>query len=64
MNARDLLDIIEPALADAKSKVTPLLGLGFDQAKEQHAKAGAVTRIASGLAVGMLAGKLVSSLAR
>jgi hypothetical protein len=73
MNARDLFEIVEPALADARSKVTPLLGLAFgqakelvsfDQAKERHAEAGPVTRIASGLAAGMLAGKLVSSLGR
>jgi hypothetical protein len=65
--------MVEPALADARSRVTPLLGLvseqakglvSLDQAKERHAEAGPVTRVASGLAAGMLAGKLVSSLGR
>jgi hypothetical protein len=73
MNARDLFEMIEPALAGAGSKVTPLLSssveqvkglVSFDQAKERHAEAGPVTRIASGLAAGLLAGKVVSSLGR
>ena len=73
MNARDLFELIDPALAAAKSKVTPLLSLfseqakelvSLDQAKERHAEAGPVTRIASGFAAGILAGKVVSSLGR
>lgn len=74
MNARDLFDMIEPALAAAGSKVTPLLTsfslapvkqlFSFEEAKERHAEAGPVTRIASGFAAGMLAGKVVSSLGR
>jgi len=64
MNARDLFEMIEPALAAARSKATPLMSFGFDQAKEQHAKAGPVTRIISGFVAGSLAGKVVGSLAR
>lgn len=64
MNARDVFEMLEPAIADARQKVTPLLSFGFDQAKEQHAKASPGTRVFSGLAAGMLAGKVVSSLAR
>jgi hypothetical protein len=36
----------------------------LEQAKERHAEAGPVTRIASGFAAGMLAGKVVSGLGR
>jgi hypothetical protein len=64
MNARDLFEMLEPALTDARTKVTPLLSFSFEEAKQRHAQAGPVTRIASGLAAGMLAGKVVSSLAR
>jgi hypothetical protein len=74
MNARDLFEMIEPALAAVRAKVTPLLtnfslapitGLfALDEARERHAKAGPVTRISSGFAAGMLAGKVVSSLGR
>lgn len=64
MNARDLFEMIAPALANARSKATPLLGFGFEQAKEQHAKAGPVTRVVSGFVAGTVAGKVVSSLAR
>jgi hypothetical protein len=56
--------MVEPVLTDARSKVTPLVGFSFEEAKRRHAQAGPVTRIASGLAAGMLAGKVVSSLAR
>jgi hypothetical protein len=73
MNASDLFEIVAPALADARSKVAPLLASSLGQAqglfsledaKERHAEAGPVTRIASGLAAGILAGKVVSSLGR
>jgi hypothetical protein len=64
MNPRDLFEMIEPVLANARSKVTPLLSFGFEQAKEQHSKAGPATRVASGLAAGIVAGKVVSGLAR
>jgi hypothetical protein len=64
MNARDLFEMIAPALNNAKGKATPLLSFGFDQAKEQHAKAGPVTRVFSGFVAGTLAGKVVSTLAR
>lgn len=64
MNARDVFEIIEPVLADARSRVTPLLSFSLDQAKERHAKAGPVTRITSGFAAGMLTAKVVNSLAR
>ncbi|HWF24276.1 MAG TPA: hypothetical protein VG275_02440 [Solirubrobacteraceae bacterium] len=64
MNARDVFGMIEPTLADARQKITPLLSVSLDQAKEVHAKAGPVTRIASGLAAGVMAGKVVSSFAR
>jgi hypothetical protein len=64
MNARDVFEMIEPVLADARSKVAPLLSFSFEEAKRRHAEAGPVTRITSGLAAGVLAGKLVSSLAR
>jgi len=64
MNTRDLLEMLEPVLADARSKVTPLLSVFFEEAKRRHAEAGAMTRVASGLAAGVLAGKVVSSLAR
>jgi len=64
MNGRDVFEMIEPVLAEARSKVTPLLSFSIDDAKRRHAEAGPVTRIASGLAAGMLAGKAVSSLAR
>jgi hypothetical protein len=56
--------MIEPVLADVRSKVTPLLSFSFEEAKRRHAEAGPVTRIASGLAAGMVAGKVVTSLAR
>ena len=74
MNARDLFEMIEPALTAARSKVTPLLSnfslapltqlFSLEEAKERHAEAGPVTRVVSGLAAGMLAGKVVSSLGR
>ncbi|MEA2199297.1 MAG: hypothetical protein QOJ25_3348 [Solirubrobacteraceae bacterium] len=64
MNARDVFGIIEPTLADARQKVTPLLSFPLEQAREVHAKAGPVTKVASGLAAGVLAGKVASSLAR
>jgi hypothetical protein len=64
MNARDVFGMIEPTLAGAREKVTPLPGFFLEQAKEVHAKAGPVTRVASGLAAGAMAGKAVSSLAR
>jgi len=64
MNGRDVFEMIEPVLAETRNKVTPLLSSSFEEAKHQHAEAGPVTRIASGLAAGMLAGKVVSSLAR
>ncbi|HWF74148.1 MAG TPA: hypothetical protein VG186_12425 [Solirubrobacteraceae bacterium] len=64
MNPRDLFGMIEPVLADVRSKVTPLLSFSFEEAKRRHAEAGPVTRIASGLAAGMVAGKVVTSLAR
>jgi hypothetical protein len=63
MNGRDVFEMIEPVLAEARNKVTPLLSFSFEEAKERHAQAGPVTRVASGLAAGMLAGKVVSSLA-
>jgi hypothetical protein len=56
--------MIEPTLADARRKVTALLSFSFEQAKEVHAKAGPVKRIVSGLTAGIVAGKVVSSLAR
>lgn len=64
MNARDLVEMIAPAIGNARDKATPLLSFGFEQAKEQHAKAGPVTRVFSGFVAGTLAGKVVSSLAR
>jgi hypothetical protein len=64
MNPRDVFEMIAPVLAGVRSKVTPLLSFSFDEAKRRHADAGPVTRIASGFAAGMLAGKAVSSLAR
>ncbi len=64
MNTRDLFEMIEPALANARSKATPLFSFGFEHATEQHSKAGPATRVFSGFAVGMLTGKVVSSLAR
>jgi hypothetical protein len=73
MNASDLFEIVAPALAEARSKAAPLLSLtsekakdlfSLEQAKERHAEAGPVTRIASGFAAGMLAGKVVSGLGR
>lgn len=73
MTASDLFELVGPVLAEARSKVAPLLGSPFVQAKElfsledakeRHAEAGPVTRIASGFAAGMLAGKVVSSLGR
>lgn len=62
MNARDVFEMLEPVLADARSKVTPLLSFSLDEAKRRHAEAGPLTRIASGLAAGVLAGKVVSNL--
>ena len=62
MNARDLFEMIAPALENARSKAAPLLSFGFEQAKEQHAKAGPVTRVLSGFVAGTLAGRVVSSL--
>jgi hypothetical protein len=64
MSARDVFEMIEPVLADARSKVTPLLSFSLEEAKRRHAEAGPVTRIASGFAAGMVAGKVVSGLAR
>ncbi|MDQ6777949.1 MAG: hypothetical protein M3071_17455 [Actinomycetota bacterium] len=64
MNGRDMFDMIEPVLAETRSKVTSLLSFSFEEAKQRHAQAGPVTRIASGLAAGVLAGKVVSGLAR
>lgn len=64
MNPRDVFGMIEPTLADARRKVTALLSFSFEQAKEVHAKAGPVKRIVSGLTAGIVAGKVVSSLAR
>jgi hypothetical protein len=64
VNARDVFEMIEPTLADARQKIAPLLGFSFEQAKEVHAKAGPATRVVSGLLGGVLAGKVVSSLGR
>lgn len=64
MNARDVFGMIEPTLAGARQKITPLLSFSLEQAKEVHANAGPVTRVASGLAAGVVAGKVVSNLAR
>jgi hypothetical protein len=64
MNARDVLEIVEPALADARQKVAPVLSFSLEQAKEAHSQAGPVTRVASGFAAGVVAGKLVSNIVR
>ncbi|MDQ6805086.1 MAG: hypothetical protein M3065_08970 [Actinomycetota bacterium] len=64
MNGRDVFGMIEPVLTEARSKVTPSLSFPFEEAKRRHAQAGPVTRIASGLAAGIVAGKVVIGLAR
>jgi hypothetical protein len=64
MNARDLFEVIAPALANARSRATPMLSFGFEQAKEQHAKAGPVTRVLSGFVAGTVAGRVVNGLVR
>jgi hypothetical protein len=64
MNARDVFEMIEPTVGEARQKVAHLLEFFFEQAKEVHAKAGPATRVVSGLAGGVVAGKVVSSLGR
>lgn len=64
MNPREVLELLEPLLAGARDKLVPLLSLPFAGARDTHDKAGPITRVASGLAAGMLAGRLLSSLGR
>jgi hypothetical protein len=56
--------MVEPALGEARTKVTSLRTCLLERAKLRHAHANPATRIVSGLAAGVALGKLVSSLGR
>jgi hypothetical protein len=64
MNVSDLVAMVEPALGEARTKVTSLRTCLLERAKLRHAHANPATRIVSGLAAGVALGKLVSSLGR
>jgi len=67
VNARDVVEMFEPELADAKTKATQAtaaLGPMLEEAKGFYAKADTNTRVVLGLAAGLMLGKVVSRLGR
>ena len=67
MNARDVLELIEPELADAKAKAgqaTSALSPVLEEAKSFYAKQEPNTQVLLGLAAGLLVGKVVGRLGR
>jgi hypothetical protein len=67
VTARDVVEMFEPELADAKTKATQAaaaLGPMVEEAKSYYAKADRDTQVVLALAAGLLLGKVVSRLGR
>lgn len=67
LNARDVVEMFEPEITDAKAKSTQVaaaLGPMLEQAKISYEKADPDTRVVLGLVAGVILGKVVSRLGR
>jgi hypothetical protein len=67
VNARDVVEMFEPELADARTmatQATAALGPVLEEAKSYYAKTDPDTRVVIGLVAGLVLGKVVSRLGR
>jgi len=67
VNARDMVEVFEPELADARVRarqLTSTLNPMLEEAKRVFAKADVDTRVVTSLAAGLVLGKVVSRLGR